>query len=323
MVELTRHVLERGRLEHPLPGLAMSSGGGVVLGGPSPEPADLDEIASPFALGVAHRVERPTVEMARGCSFDCSFCSDARSSRGGGLREHSEARIASDIASVTTWPEARHLDAGASTANVSDAFFARVCRAIRTGDPGRRLSYGFQLYPSLASEAQRRALEGIRVDALHLGVQSLSRATFQPMRRGSRSDYVERALSTFRGLGPLELSVILGLPGETYASFTAMFEQLLAYSEARLVVNRLLVLPGTLYHLRRHELGVELDPERYFRVLSTPAMSRDDLARAQAYVIERALSLPDLFTSREARVRWVNFDVQARFGDSPEYGAAG
>ncbi|MBK7585582.1 MAG: radical SAM protein [Myxococcales bacterium] len=319
LVQLTRQLIERGRLDGPLAGLALFSEGRPVFGGATQEPLELGEVASPFVIGVAHRVERPTIEMARGCSFECSFCSDARSSRGGGLREHTLERISADIAAVTGWPEARHVDAGASTANVTDAFFRRVCDAIRAGDPGGKLSYGFQLYPSLASDAQRAALEGIRVDTIHLGVQSLSRDTFRSMRRGSRASFVERALATFRGVGPLELSVILGLPGETYGSFVDTFEQLLAHSEARLVVNRLLVLPGTAYHLRRRELGLELDPTKYFRVLSTPTLSREDLRRAQDYVIERTLGLSDLFHQGEARVRWVNFDAQARFGDPPEY----
>ncbi|MCC6217611.1 MAG: cobalamin-dependent protein [Polyangiaceae bacterium] len=319
LTALARRLHEGGPLDASLAGLAVWDGERLQFGPPTDEPTELDELPSPYQLGVAYQVEHPTLEMARGCVFDCSYCSDARSSRAGGLREHGLARIAADIAAVASWPHARVIDAGASTGNVTDAFFARVCDAIRLGDPGGRLAYRFQLYPSLVSEAQREALAGISVAALHLGVQSLTRETFRPMRRGSRVELVERALGTFRGVGPLEMSLILGLPGETYESFVRTFEALLTYSEARLVVNRLLVLPGTPYHLQRGALGIELDEERYFRVRSTPSMSSQDLRRAQDYVVERAVGLPDLFEGDEARVRWVNFDAQARFGDPPEY----
>ena len=101
---------------------------------------------------------------------------------------------------------ARWIDAGASTANATDRVFHDVCAAIRRGDPGARLHYGFQLYPALASPGQTAALEGIRVGALHFGVQSLTPSTFRPIHRGSRVEHVERALRVFRGTGPLELA---------------------------------------------------------------------------------------------------------------------
>lgn len=320
LVELVRHLLAGGRVEPGLSGLAVRDGSRVRYDSPVVEPLDLDALPSPFELGVVHRVERPSLEMARGCVFDCSFCSDARSSRSGGLREHGEERIARDVAHVVGWSEARSVDAGASTANVTEAFFRRACDAVRKGDPGMRLRYGFQLHPSLVTSEQRAALEGIRIDTLHLGVQSLTRETFRSMRRGSTVSHVERAVTTLEGAGPLELSLILGLPGESYASFVGSFERLLEMGPARLVVNRLLVLPGTPYHLHRRVLGLEFDRDRYYRVVSTPDLSREDLRRCQDYVIERTLRLPDLFASGEARVRWLNFDVQRRFGDPPEYG---
>ncbi len=157
--------------------------------------------------------------------------------------------------------------------------------------------------------------------ALHFGVQSLTPATFGPIRRGTRLSHIERALRVFEGTGPIELSLILGLPGETFESFRAVYDELLRFDELRLVVNRLLVLPGTQLHLHRRALGIEIEEDRYYRVRSTPSMSERDLLRAQDYVIERACALPDLVQGGEARVRWVNFDAQRSFAAPAQYGA--
>jgi hypothetical protein len=113
----------------------------------------------------------------------------------------------------------------------------------------------------------------------------------------------------------------LGLPGETFESFRAVYDELSRYPELRLVVNRLLVLPGTQLHLQRRALGIEIEEDRYYRVRSTPSMSARDLLRAQDYVVERACALPDLVQGGEARVRWVNFDAQRSFAAPAQYGA--
>ena len=323
LVQLVERLLAGPRrIDHVLPGLLLPRAGGVEVGPPAIPPSRLDDLASPYLSGTVYQVARPTIEMARGCQFQCAFCSDAKDSREGRMVAHSVERIAQEISAVTRWPGASWIDAGASTANVTDAVFEDVCAAIRQGDPEGRLRYGFQLYPALARPAQREALRGVNVGALHFGVQSLTPATFGAIRRGTRLSHVERALSVFEGVGPLELSLILGLPGETFDSFRQVFDELVRFSELRLVVNRLLVLPGTQLHLHRRALGLEIEEERYYRIRSTPSMSARDLRRAQDYVIDRACALPDLVKGGEARVRWVNFDAQRSFAAPAEYGAS-
>ncbi|MEZ4220096.1 MAG: radical SAM protein [Polyangiaceae bacterium] len=300
-----------------LPGLCVVANGKSHFGPPARVPR-LDDFPSPYLQGTVYRVARPTIEMARGCTFSCAFCSDAKQSREGGMQLRGAERLAAEIAAVVSWPEAQWIDAGASTANVTSEAFERVCAAIRRGDPDGSLRYGFQLYPSLARPAQREALQGVNVGALHFGVQSLTPATFAPIKRGTNLSHVHRALQVFEGL-PVELSLILGLPGETLDSFKASFDQLLALPSPRIVVNRLLVLPGTELHARRVALGLGVREDRYFRLEHSREMSAAELLRAQDYVIERALALPDLMHEGEARVRWVGFDVQQSFAAPPEY----
>lgn len=321
LVDLTRTLLRQNvprRIPRGMPGLYTVHDGQVGHGPPALVP-NLDDFPSPYLEGTVYRVARPTIEMARGCIFSCAFCSDAKQSREGRMQLRGSDRLASEIAAVVAWPESQWIDAGASTANVTDAAFARTCEAIRRGDPNGKLRYGFQLYPSLARDSQREALRGVPVGALHFGVQSLSPDTFAPMKRGTRLQHIERALKTFSGAGPLELSMILGLPGETLESFRNSFDRVLSFDAARVVVNRLLVLPGTQLHLHRAVHGLGVDAQRYYRVTHTSSMSAADLRRAQDYVIERTLALPSLDDAGEARVRWVGFDVQQSFAAPPEY----
>jgi len=313
IVDLVRRVIDRGPGRglgaDPVAGTLSNVDGRIVDGGPAIAPRDLAEVPSPYQRGAAFQVARPFVEMARGCRFQCAFCSDARASRQGLWMTRTVDRIAADIAAIVAWPTAREIDAGASTANVSDEHFAEVCEGIRRGDPSARLSYSLQMYPAIVRPSQRAALEGVRVKRIGIGVQSSTPETWGPMRRKSTIEHIRRSAEILRGVGPLFITVLLGLPGETYDSFVKMLDELLRIDDLSIAVHRLLVLPGTQFHVRHEALGLTFAPERFYRVLGTRTMPASELARAQEHT--RARANASGFTSLgERRIDWTNFDDQ-------------
>jgi tRNA A37 methylthiotransferase MiaB len=293
----------------PIRGTIRMIDGQRVDGGPAVTPKSLLEVPSPYQLGTAFRVARPYVEMARGCTFQCAFCSDARVSREGLWLPLTRDRIAADIGAIARWSEVREIDAGSSTANVSEEHFTDVCEAIRLGDPERKIAYSLQMYPAIVRQSQRDALSGIRVKRIAIGAQSSSPETWKPMRRKTTLEHIRKSTNILRGVGPLYLTVILGLPGETYESFKQMMDDLLAVDDVSIVVHRLLALPGTQFHQRHEEFGIEFDPSCFYRVRSTSSMNNADLKRAQALVQTRA-HLGGRTSLGERRIDWTNFDDQ-------------
>jgi radical SAM superfamily enzyme YgiQ (UPF0313 family) len=247
--------------------------------------------------------------MARGCKFQCTFCSDAAASREGLWRTHPVERIAAEVAEVVSWPEAVGIDAGSSTANINDAEFANVCEAIRRGDPNGRLEYTFQMYPALSRPAQREALAGVRVERLCFGVQSFTPGTWKPIRRRTTLEHLDRSMAVFGGVGAMQVSLLLGLPGETLDGFKQTFDDCLGRGW-NVCVNRLLVLPGTQLHRDHEQYALRFDEDLYYRVLASNTLDNDDLRRAQDFVIERFLQLPAT-DERYRRISWTNFDNQA------------
>lgn len=310
LVDLVRHLITQDRprrIEHALPGLVICRDRQITKGPPARVPEALDDFASPYLMGAQHVCPQPFIEMARGCRFQCTFCSDARASRENAWRIHSVERIAGEIAEVGRWPNVEILDAGSSTANINDLEFERVCEAIRLGDPERRLSFTFQMYPALSRPSQRAALEGVRIDKLCFGVQSTTAETWGPIRRKTTLDHMRRSMQVFEGVGPIQASLLLGLPGETYTSFLKTFQDLRELGFI-ICVNRLLVLPGTQLHRDHERFGLEHDPDLYYRVTRTPTMDEDDMRRAMDFVMECAWSSPS--SGRYPPVMWTNFYLQ-------------
>ncbi len=313
IVDLLRRVVERGPGrglgDAPIRGALLHAEGHIHDGGSALAPRVLGDVPSPYQRGTAFQVARPFVEMARGCLFQCAFCSDARASRQGLWMTQTVDRIAADVAAIAAWPCAREVDAGASTANVSDRHFAEVCEGIRRGDPTSRLAYSFQMYPAVVRPAQRAALDGVRVKRIGIGVQSSTAETWGPMRRKSTVEHIRRSADILRGVGLLFITVILGLPGETYETFVRMVDQLLEIDDISLAVHRLLVLPGTQFHVQHEALGLSFASDQFYRVLGTTTMPPGDLARAQDYVRTRAVTA-GVTSLGERRIDWTNFDDQ-------------
>ena len=322
IVALVAHLLAGGRLDGPLPGLAVNVGGHIVFGEKARTPKSLAEVASPYLMGISSRVPRPFIEMARGCRFECAFCSDARSSREGLWATQPVDRIAQEVATVVSWPEAEWVDAGASTANVTEDHFADLCEAIRRGDPDRRLRYSFQLYPAIVRPRQREVLRDVRIGKLCFGLQSSTPETWGPMRRKSTLDHLRSALDVLSPLdAPLYVTMILGLPGETLESFRRTFDEVVALGGYHVSVHRLLVLPGTQFHLHHERHGLVFSEDGYYRARHSATMSEDDLRAAQAYVLDRAAGLTrsDLVLQGRPRLDWTNFDIDPLAFNTPRY----
>jgi radical SAM superfamily enzyme YgiQ (UPF0313 family) len=308
----------RGLGDGAIRGTMRSVDGRLLIGEPARVPASLEEVPSPYQMGTAIRVERPFIEMARGCLFQCAFCSDARVSREGRWLTASVDRIAKDVAAVVAWPGTTDIPAGASTANMSEAVFAEMCEGIRRGDPGQKLSYGLQIYPSIARPSLREALRGVRVRRIGIGVQSLTPETWRPMRRKTSIEDARKAVGLLSDLGTIYITVLLGMPGETYQSFVDMVEELLTIEGCCIVVHRLLILPGTQFHQQHERWGFSFDPDLYYRVLSSSTMSNDDLRRAQLYVRNRSVQA-GFGAPGELRLDWTNSDDMPLSFDSPTY----
>lgn len=312
IVDLARYLLERppgAGIEHALPGLVVNRDGRRETGPPAKTPVNLDELASPYLNGVQYEVRNPFVEMARGCRFQCTFCSDARASREGQWRVYSKERIAAEVAVVAAWPDIEVIEAGSSTANISDSHFADVCESLRRGDPGMRAAYAFQMYPSISRPSQRQALEGVRIHKLHFGAQSTTPETWGPIKRKTSMDHMARAMAVFGGVGLMQASMLLGIPGETFESFKRTITDLRAMGWS-VVVNRLLVLPGTQLHRDHEQFGMRFD-EANFRVRATNTMSEADMTRCQDFVREAIFALSDdEKTSESPPIMYSNFDHQ-------------
>jgi hypothetical protein len=175
------------------------------------------------------------------------------------------------------------------------------------------------MYPALSRPAQRAALDGIRVGRLCFGVQSFTPDTWKPILRRTTLEHLDRSMAVFGGTGTLQVSLLLGLPGETLGGFKRTFDQCRERGW-NVCVNRLLVLPGTQLHRDHERFGLRFHEDVYYRVTESNTMSNDDLRRAQEFVVERSVSLPARTEGRHPPITWTNFDHQPTMFAATSFG---
>src|SRR5262249_21710261 len=95
-----------------------------------------------------------------------------------------------------------------------------------------------------------------------------------------------------------ELQLIVGLPGETRASFRRSLNFAASLDPSVLAVYPLMVLPGTELWRKAQDLRLAFDPEPPYHVRSHYSMSEDDVA----YGLRIVRALHDVGDSRALRL---------------------
>jgi len=291
------------RVSSPGPGLVLP-GHPPAWGPPALEPVSIDEVVSPYLQGSATPVDAPHVELTRGCPFACAFCGCSRTITTPRLALPSRERVAGELAAIGAWPRpVEEVNLGSGTANLNDATWTLLRDAVHEGDPGARNAYSLQVRPELLKPCHAEGWKGARL-RFALGVQSLAPATFGAMGRRTTLDDLARAVALLKDLGQVDLFFILGLPGETLASFLEGIDAALALGADRLAVSPLYVLPGTALHTHHETHGLAFDPDT-FRVRSTPTLPAADVETAVARLRELDADLRRRYARGE---RFVEFD---------------
>ena len=245
---------------------------------------DLTALALPYALyddrDLAHRVVY--VEASRGCPFRCAFCLSALDT---GVRRFDEAAFLGELAALH--------DRGLRTFKFVDRTFnlsiptcERILRFFLDRlDPA--LFVHFELVPDRLPAALKALLVQFPPGALQfeLGVQTLNPEVAARIDRRSDLTAIE---ANFRWLrahtgAHLHADLIIGLPGESMASFADGFNRLRAWGPQEIQVGVLKRLRGTPITALTERHAMVYSPRPPYEVLQTDAIPFDTMMRLKRF----------------------------------------
>lgn len=266
---------------------------------PGPRIKDLDEVPSPYLMGVFDELLSHSEihwliiwETTRGCPFSCTFC-DWGSATAAKVNRFSLERIRAEV----DWFAAR----GIKVIDLCDANFGILPRDLDVVDAivaaHQRTGFPLSLVKQNTKNASERTLEIHRrlsaagIDSrVTLSMQSLAPETLRSIRRDNISLAAYRELQThFARAGVITYSdLLVGLPGETYDSFVDSVCGLISQGQydwisffnAFLLPNAEMSQPAY-----RQRYGIESVRVQYSELWLTP---RQDIEEWQEMVVATA-----------------------------------
>ncbi|BCR05869.1 B12-binding domain-containing radical SAM protein [Desulfuromonas versatilis] len=260
-----------------------------VVEGPAGAPlARLDEIPSPFALGLVDFSRGFVyVETSRGCPYRCAFCMSALDES---VRSFSMERIRADLGLLMERrvPKVKLVD---RTFNYDAARALEIFRFILEHNRGSHFHFeiGAHLLDAATLELLAEVPEGMF--QFEIGVQSTLADTLAAIDRRASLERLEANVRSLRQMGNihLHLDLIAGLPGEGYREFLASIDRVAALRPQHLQIEPVKLLPGAPLRLRAAQLGIRFDPHPPYAVLGTPELKFEQIEQLRG--ISRLLDL--------------------------------
>jgi anaerobic magnesium-protoporphyrin IX monomethyl ester cyclase len=269
---------------------------------------DLDSLPSPHQRGyVNHSGRFACFETQRGCVFRCSFCfyNKGLSIRN---RRFDMARVEEDLRFWLS-QDIRELYFMDPVFNLNATRAKEICRIIAAHNH-RRIPISAEVWAEFIDDEMAGLMKAAGFSYLEVGLQSTEPSTLETVDRRLRAQPFQDGVRHLRNHGIVsEVQLILGLPGDTLASFKASINFAAAQETDHLVTYRLMVLPGTELWSSAEQLGLVYQPAPPYRIISTATMPPEELALGW----EMGCAVPLLWRSQT--FRWLSREPGMTFAD--------
>ena len=262
---------------------------GKLINGPdSPPLTELDDIPSPFQLGLTD-MSRGFVyfETSRGCPFQCSFCLSARDNL---LRSYSMERIRSDLL-LLIQNHVSKVKLVDRTFNYNAGRALEIFRFIL--EHNQETHFHFEIAAHLLDDATLELLDTVPHDMFQfeIGVQSTLDSTLDAIDRRVNMVKLEENVRRLMKSGRihLHLDLVAGLPGESFDNIIASIDRVMALKPHHLQIEPVKLLPGAPLRDRAEEHRIRFDPNPPYTILGSPDLSYAELQQVQE--VSRLLDL--------------------------------
>lgn len=237
-------------------GIAVATPSGYrTIGGP-PRVAVLDDLPSAYQMGLVPEGVQAHLETFRGCPLACSFCQwgDAEQS----TRVFSKEYLVRELTAYRRAGLGGAILVDAAL-NLNPRAFRNLVAAEREVGFLRDTALDFELYPSHMTDEHTRFLSEVRIGRVGVGLQSYDRDVLRRLQRPFDAARFDRVVREIASIAPVTIEIIMGLPGDTRASFQRTFERARSLP-AEVRVFHCLALPDALMTRLPAGLSIDFDP---------------------------------------------------------------
>ncbi|MEQ9409348.1 MAG: cobalamin-dependent protein [Fuerstiella sp.] len=240
-----------------VPGLELPTSLGWQNTGFRPPPGNLDEIASPYQMGLMNYQAVGYLESFRGCPMSCTFCEWGAKDISKGC--FSEQYLTRELAALQAHdcPAVFNVDAGL---NLNAAAFRNLANAERSVGFLKDSQLWCEIYPSMIRDEHIDFLSRCGPSYLGVGLQSFNPELLKRLQRPYGREKFGPAIEKLHTVAAnIEVQIIFGLPTDSWDGFI----ETLSYALTLPVTVRVyhtLVLPDALMTRGQPEWEMKYDP---------------------------------------------------------------
>jgi radical SAM superfamily enzyme YgiQ (UPF0313 family) len=243
----------------------------------------LNDLPSPYQMGLVPKGGIGVLQTYRGCPFTCSFCewgtleSPKRAWEVESLCREFEALAGNEVTGTLL------VDAGL---NLNEHAFGNLREAsARTGFYDERYII-CEIYPAKVNDRHIEFLSSVGRPLVGMGLQSFDHEVLEHVERSYDEARFEQTLLAIGSVATVALEIILGLPGDSPDNFRRTFERARNLPCA-LRVYHCCVLPSALMVRAPDSYRLDYDPVS-LKMRSCLGWSREDLQREVEFVTRQA-----------------------------------
>ncbi|MEZ4335587.1 MAG: radical SAM protein [Sandaracinaceae bacterium] len=297
--------LARGHLEdgwaRDTPGLLVPHALGWRSTGPL-ERVDIEAFPTPYQIDSAPVGYTGYLETFRGCPIHCNFCQwgEQRADR-----VHSAEYLATHLEGLRR-AEVPNVFCVDAAFNLSPRAFRALAEAERqTGVLKDQLVHG-HLYPTFLRDEHIDLLTSFKRCQVAIGVQSFEPEVLHRLGRPFDLDRFAHVCDVVRQHWPIELELMLGLPGDDPKSFRRTFERAVEIADS-VRVFWTLVLPDALLDRADPSLALRFDPHTWL-IEECQGWRPEDLRRELDHVKKVSMEHENAVVADH----WAGFQVRRR-----------
>lgn len=305
-VAILKYILDGSpELLDEIAGIGYWKNGNFVLTRPSRRIENLEDLPSPYLLGYLdpNSYREMMVFTMRGCLQGCSYC--AWSGRGR-LRPFPLQQLREELELARSSGKSMNISILDSAFNTSPVF-EDFCRMLQAINQDGLLKFDCFVRADLVDRHTARLLKESNFTGVEVGLQTTNSRALNSIRRSMNLEDFLRGIKILSDEGvPVKVDTILGLPGDTRASFEDTMQFIQHHQLDPIIFNLSL---GHGAQLRRHseQFGIRMQPAAPYYVLETATFPENDLRAALERHVESSadfdrminLAYPVILSHRE------------------------
>lgn len=250
---------------------------------PSRPLADLNDLPSPYRLGLVPHGGLAVLQTYRGCPFTCSFCEWGTLESPRNVRHADELSAEFDGMADAQVKGALLVDAGL---NLNPHAFRNLRAAAEQNGFFSRRQLICEVYPAKVQTEHIDFLAAVGRPLVGIGLQSFDNAVLAHVERSYEESRFDETLRRLTEVAGVAIEIIMGLPGDNPASFLKTFERARSLPCA-LRVYHCVVLPSALMVRAPAHYRLDFDPHT-LKMRSCLGWSEPELRATQEFVSRRA-----------------------------------